>query len=54
MTSCGARRSYSVATRCIGVLQDNLFPGNRIGCNPATGVSIPSFKKIAAAYILPL
>ena len=36
------------------VLQDNLFPGNRIGCNPATGVSIPSFEKIAAAYILPL
>jgi acetolactate synthase-1/2/3 large subunit len=32
------------------VAQDNLFPGNRIGCNSATGVSNPDFKKLADAY----
>jgi acetolactate synthase-1/2/3 large subunit len=34
----------------IRLTQDTYFPGNRVGCDPATGVGIPDFRKIAAAY----
>ena len=34
-------------------MQDNLFPGNAIGCHPESGVSNPDFRLIAQAYNLP-
>ena len=34
----------------ISLMQDNLFNGKRIGCDKNTGVSNPSFIKIAEAY----
>lgn len=30
--------------------QDNLFEGNRVGCDASTGVSLPDIQKVAAAY----
>ena len=42
---------FRVACR-LGILQDNLFPGNQIGCNKASGVSNPDFEKLAAVYNL--
>lgn len=34
----------------ISLMQDNLFSGNRIACDPQCGVSCPSFSKVATAY----
>jgi acetolactate synthase-1/2/3 large subunit len=34
--------------QAISSMQDNLFPGNRIGCSADSGVSNPNFEKLAA------
>lgn len=34
----------------ISLMQDNLFNGNRIGCDSQCGVSCPNFSKVANAY----
>lgn len=33
--------------------QDNLFAGHRVGEGPATGVTLPDFQRVAAAFGIP-
>ena len=37
----------------IRLTQQAFFPGNPVGCDPSSGVGIPDFRKVAAAYGLP-
>ncbi len=34
----------------IRLTQQAFFPGNPVGCDPASGVGVPDFRKLAAAY----